>query len=136
MYTFSFPPLERRSCRHSKDSEPYENRQVSCIQTLKPSDFHDLNIDPSNCLLCISYNLRSENLVFIQTVYDIFCNVLHFTFLLENELIFLLRIAILLFPGNESFNPLTPMSDQDRISPYNINALSIIQVMRIKKNKI
>ena len=93
MYTFSFPPLERRSCRHSKDSEPHENRQVSCIQTLKPSDFHDLNIDLSNFLLCISYNLRSENLVFLQfstvnTVYDIFCNVLHFTFLLENELIF------------------------------------------------
>ena len=36
-------------------------------------------------------------------------------------------------PGNEqlqgqdhskSFNPLTPMSDQDRISPYNINTIS------------
>ena len=77
MYMFSFPPLERRSCRHSKDSEPYENRQVSCIQILKPSDFHDLNIDPSNCLLCISYNLRSENLVFIQTVYFFF--VMYFT---------------------------------------------------------
>ena len=49
---------------------------------------------------------------------------------------FLLRIAILVFPGNESFNPLTPMGDQDRISPYNINALSIRQVMRIKRNKI
>ena len=72
MYMFSFPPLERRSCRHSKDSEPYENRQVSCIQTLKPSDFQDFNIDPSNCLLYISYNLRLENLVFIQIVYDIF----------------------------------------------------------------
>ena len=72
MYMFSFPPLERRSCRHSKDSEPYENRQVSCIQSLKPSDFQDLNIDPSNCLLYISYDLRLENLVFIQIVYDIF----------------------------------------------------------------
>ena len=41
-----------------------------------------------------------------------------------------------MFPGNESFNPLTPMGDQDRISPYNINALSIRQVMRIKRNKI
>ena len=29
---------------------------------------------------------------------------------------------------------LTPMSDQDRISPYNINAISSKQVMRIKKN--
>ena len=33
-----------------------------------------------------------------------------------------------------SFNPLTPMSDQDRISPYNINTISSRQVMRINKN--
>ena len=32
------------------------------------------------------------------------------------------------------FNLLTPMSDQDRISPYNINTISCWQVMRIKKN--
>ena len=31
-------------------------------------------------------------------------------------------------------NPLTPMSDQDRISPYNINTVSTKQVMRINKN--
>ena len=31
-------------------------------------------------------------------------------------------------------NPLTPMSDQDRISPYNINTILSRQVMRIKKN--
>ena len=31
-------------------------------------------------------------------------------------------------------NPLAPMSDQDRISPYNINTISSRQVMRIKKN--
>ena len=30
--------------------------------------------------------------------------------------------------------PLTPMSDQDRISPYNIKTISSKQVMRIKKN--
>ena len=30
-------------------------------------------------------------------------------------------------------NPLTPMSDQDRISPYNIHTISSKQVMRIKK---
>ena len=33
------------------------------------------------------------------------------------------------------FNALTPMSDQDRISPYNINAMSSRQVMRMNKNK-
>ena len=32
------------------------------------------------------------------------------------------------------FNPLTPMSDQDRISPYNINTISSRQVTRIKRN--
>ena len=31
-------------------------------------------------------------------------------------------------------NPSTPMSDQDRISPYNIFTISCWQVMRIKKN--
>ena len=31
-------------------------------------------------------------------------------------------------------NPLTPMSDQDRISPYNINTMSTRQAMRIQKN--
>ena len=34
----------------------------------------------------------------------------------------------------DSFNPFTPSSDQDRISPYNINTISSRQVMRIKKN--
>ena len=33
-----------------------------------------------------------------------------------------------------TLKPLTPMSDQDRISPYNINTISSRQVMRIKKN--
>ena len=36
--------------------------------------------------------------------------------------------------GNYELNPLTPMSDQDRISPYNIHTISSRQVMRIKKN--
>ena len=35
---------------------------------------------------------------------------------------------------NHFFHPLTPMSDQDRISPYNINTISTRWVMRIKKN--
>ena len=30
------------------------------------------------------------------------------------------------------FNPLTSIRDQDRISPYNINTISSIEVMRIK----
>ena len=32
------------------------------------------------------------------------------------------------------FNPLTPVSDQDRISPYFICIMSCKQVIRIKKN--
>ena len=31
-------------------------------------------------------------------------------------------------------NPLTPMSDQNRISPNNINTISSRQVVRIKEN--
>ena len=31
-------------------------------------------------------------------------------------------------------NPFTPISDQDRISPYNINTISSGQEMRMKKN--
>ena len=33
-------------------------------------------------------------------------------------------------------NPLTPMSDQERISLYNINEVSRRQVMRIKKKPL
>ena len=33
-----------------------------------------------------------------------------------------------------TINPFTPTSDQDRISPYNINTISSRQVMRIEKN--
>ena len=33
-------------------------------------------------------------------------------------------------------NPLTPMSDQDRISPYNVNTISSRQEMRIKKASV
>ena len=35
---------------------------------------------------------------------------------------------------HEEFNPLTPMSDQDRISPYNIKIISSKKVMRLEKN--
>ena len=50
--------------------------------------------------------------------------------------------TLLLFLGGFSppidafsiLNPLTLMSDQDRISPYSIKTLSTIYVMRIKKN--
>ena len=31
-------------------------------------------------------------------------------------------------------NPITPMSDQDRICPHNIHTISSRQVMRIKRN--
>ena len=35
-----------------------------------------------------------------------------------------------------AFNPLTPVSDQDRISPYYIYTISCRQVMRIKKYQL
>ena len=33
-----------------------------------------------------------------------------------------------------TLNPFTPTSDQERISPYNINTIYSRQVMRIEKN--
>ena len=35
---------------------------------------------------------------------------------------------------NNGFNPFTPTSDQDRISPYSVNTISSRQVMRIEEN--
>ena len=46
------------------------------------------------------------------------------------------KAKLLLMELNKSVNPLTPMSDQDRISPYNINTISTRYVMRIKKKSI
>ena len=34
------------------------------------------------------------------------------------------KAKLLLMELNKSVNPLTPMSDQDRIYPYNINTIS------------
>ena len=34
------------------------------------------------------------------------------------------------------FNPLTPMSDQEKTSPYNLSTISSRKVMRIKQNTI
>ena len=67
--------------------------------------------------------------------YGLKCNILHDAFSLN-------KIGIKgennnnLFPpqGHLTLNPFTPMSDQDRISPYNINTISSRQVMRIEKN--
>ena len=39
-----------------------------------------------------------------------------------------------LFYNKESIYPLTPLSDQDRISPNNISTISTRQVMRLKKS--
>ena len=43
------------------------------------------------------------------------------------------KITWLIINRVDDVNPLTPMSDQDRISPYNINTMASRQVMRIKK---
>ena len=40
----------------------------------------------------------------------------------------------LLLPYNNDIIPFTPPSDQERISPYNINSISSRQVIRIEKN--
>ena len=42
--------------------------------------------------------------------------------------------SILITHTKRNINPFTPTSDQDRISPYNVNTISSRQVMRIEKN--
>ena len=37
---------------------------------------------------------------------------------------------------NKIFNPVTPMSKELRISPYNVNTISSRQVLRIKDTQI
>ena len=48
--------------------------------------------------------------------------------------IFLRTLAVVVLQDNLGINPFTPTSDQDRISPYNINTISSREVMRIEKN--
>ena len=68
-----------------------------------------------------------------------FCLMVTSTFehcVLKQVLLIFKLVTSNFFRGNCCFlfNPLTPVSDQDRISPYNINTISNRQVMRIKKN--
>ena len=42
-----------------------------------------------------------------------------------------IQVAVIQMP---TLSPLTPLSDQDRTSPYNINTVSSRKVMRIEKN--
>ena len=76
---------------------------------------------------CKSYQIRSIflaklNSLLIQESSDYPCTCNHITNILKH-------IKAWFF-----FNPLTSVSDHDRISPYNINTISSRQVMIIKKN--
>ena len=44
------------------------------------------------------------------------------------------EVGGLLNSSTDFINPITPTSDEDRISPYNINTIPSRQVTRIKKN--
>ena len=61
-------------------------------------------------------------------------NLLDYFALVENET--RARTRFNLLEVSVSVNPLTPMSDQDRISPYYIYTISCRQVMRIEKISI
>ena len=68
----------------------------------------------------------------LKLIYNPFSSFPFFTSLASSSLI----AKCLDFLFNTVFfivNPLTPVSDQDRISPYNINTESSRQVRRIKK---
>ena len=48
--------------------------------------------------------------------------------------VMIVEMLVLLYYATSTIKLFTPMSDQDRISPYNINTVSSRQVMRIKKS--
>ena len=54
----------------------------------------------------------------------------------KNRMVCVCLVVFFLFflCSNFPINPLTPMSDQERISPYKVNAISSRQVMKIEKN--
>ena len=71
----------------------------------------------------------------------IFLGLLQIEFLIISRFVFIVFILAILIPS--CFNsacfvlfilPITPMRDQERISPYNINTISCIEVTRIEKN--
>ena len=45
----------------------------------------------------------------------------------------IVEMLVLIYYATSTIKLFTPMSGQDRISPYNINTVSSRQVMRIKK---
>ena len=51
-----------------------------------------------------------------------------------SELLVMAKITCNGAKRNKLFNPLSPMNDQNRISPYNVITISSRQVMRIKNN--
>ena len=67
-----------------------------------------------------TYSFFSLKKIYIELFFSskVCFNMFHFLFFLKLSL----------------FNPFTPMNDQDRISPYNINTISTREVMRIKEN--
>ena len=48
--------------------------------------------------------------------------------------VMIVEMLVLLYYATSTIKLFTPISDQDRISPYNINTVSSRQVMRIKKS--
>ena len=82
--------------------------------------FQCLNISERECIIILSYIC---NTYFCDDCFNYY-NYNYYYFLM----VFIWKQTI------EKINPLTPMNDQDRISPYNINTISNRQVMRINKN--
>ena len=78
-----------------------------------------------------------NSLAKLVNFYFIFSNLTKYSYL-DFSLVQMLSKAFFSWDIQFTFmfqlNPFTPMSDQEKISLYNIHAISSRQVMRIKKN--
>ena len=72
----------------------------------------------------------SADLVFLFLLREAQSLHMYATLMFLVKVLVLISFLLTLF----SLNPLTPMCDQDRISPYNINTISTRWVMRINEN--
>ena len=69
-----------------------------------------------------------------QLYLDTFCAAWDFKTEIHNQIWGFFLVCQTKMNLSKHINPLTPMSDQNRISPYNINTISSRKVTRIKKN--
>ena len=108
-------------CRKTKE----KGSGLSWIQSNKFSDHYWLEGGKNSCVANGKANAAGKRWIFSAEI-------VFFTFMAKIK-----QLEIYYYGGQQnmySVNPLTPMTDEDWISPYNINTISSTLVMRVKKS--